>query len=105
MTTFEDRESPSCSICGKRHDEVDKLIAAGSGVNICDECVSLCYSIIKDERIPRAGAEHIEIPRPTEIKDTLDQYVVGQDRAKRVLSVAVHNHYKRLMAGDGDHGL
>jgi len=98
MTHFEDREPPTCSICGKRHDEVDKLIAAGSGINICDECITLCYSIVKDEAVPRAGREQIEVPRPTEIKDSLDQYVIGQDHAKRVLSVAVHNHYKRLMA-------
>jgi ATP-dependent Clp protease ATP-binding subunit ClpX len=99
MPSFQDSSSPNCSICGKRHDEVDKLIAAGSGINICDECVSLCYSIIQDERVPRAMPEHVHVPRPAETKMILDQYVVGQERAKRVLSVAVHNHYKRLLSG------
>jgi len=98
MPSFDHREPPSCSICGKRHDQVDKLIAAGSGINICDECVTLCYSIVEDERVPRAGREHIQLLSPAAIKEVLDQYVVGQERAKRVLSVAVHNHYKRLMA-------
>jgi len=98
MPSFDHKEPPSCSICGKRHDQVDKLIAAGSGINICDECVTLCYSIVEDERVPRAGREHIQLLSPAAIKEVLDQYVVGQERAKRVLSVAVHNHYKRLMA-------
>jgi len=99
MPSFDDREPPSCSICGKRHDQVDKLIAAGSGINICDECIALCYSIVRDERVPRAGREQTQVLAPAEIKEVLDQYVVGQEQAKRVLSVAVHNHYKRLMAG------
>jgi len=98
MPSFDHREPPSCSICGKRHDHVDKLIAAGSGINICDECITLCYSIVEDERAPRAGREQIQLLSPAAIKEVLDQYVVGQERAKRVLSVAVHNHYKRLMA-------
>ncbi|MCD6287932.1 MAG: ATP-dependent Clp protease ATP-binding subunit ClpX [Candidatus Hydrogenedentes bacterium] len=99
MPSFEDTTVPSCSICGKRHDEVDKLIAAGSGINICDECVALCYSIIQDENhVERPHTNQMRVPRPVEIKNMLDQYVVGQDRAKRVLSVAVHNHYKRLLS-------
>ena len=98
MPSFDHREPPSCSICGKRHDQVDKLIAAGSGINICDECITLCYSIVEDERVPRAGREQIQLLSPAAIKEVLDQYVVGQERAKRVLSGAVHNHYKRLMA-------
>jgi len=98
MPSFDDRSPPSCSICGKRHDQVDKLIAAGSGINICDECITLCYSIVREDRAPRPGHDEIQLLSPAEIKEVLDQYVVGQERAKRVLSVAVHNHYKRLMA-------
>ena len=101
MPSFEHKEPPSCSICGKRHDQVDKLIAAGSGINICDECITLCYSIVEDERVPRVGREQIQLLSPAAIKEVLDQYVIGQERAKRVLSVAVHNHYKRLMAKTG----
>ncbi|MFO7775999.1 MAG: ATP-dependent Clp protease ATP-binding subunit ClpX [Candidatus Hydrogenedentota bacterium] len=89
---------PTCSFCGKRHDEVNKLIA-GPDVNICDECVSLCGEIVAEDRA-RKGAKHdMKVPRPYEIKEFLDDYVVGQERAKRILSVGVHNHYKRISAG------
>ena len=86
----------SCSFCGKNQKEVKKLIA-GPTVYICDECIGLCNDIIaeeveKDE--PYAGST--PVPKPSEIKSILDDYVIGQDRAKKVLSVAVHNHYKRL---------
>ena len=86
-----------CSFCGKSQKEVKKLIA-GPTVYICDECISLCNDIIREE----FDAEEAEarpatkIPRPSEIKDILDEYVIGQERAKKVLSVAVHNHYKRI---------
>ncbi len=98
MPSFDDRSPPSCSVCGKRHDQVDKLIAAGSGINICDECITLCYSIVREDRAPRPWHDEIRLLSPAEIKEVLDQYVIGQERAKRVLSVAVYNHYKRLMA-------
>ncbi len=86
----------SCSFCGKTQKEVKKLIA-GPAVYICDECISLCNDIIaeeleKDERKPGPGPT----PRPSEIKAVLDEYVVGQERAKKTLAVAVHNHYKRI---------
>lgn len=90
--------APTCSFCGKRHDEVSKLVA-GPDVNICDECVKLCSEIVAEDRARRKGARAIHVPTPKEIKDFLDQYVVGQDQAKRILSVAVHNHYKRLATG------
>jgi ATP-dependent Clp protease ATP-binding subunit ClpX len=87
-----------CSFCGKSQHEVKKLIA-GPSVFICDECIELCNDIIRDE-VPAEGAEaktaKSDLPIPTEIKAILDQYVIGQDPAKRTLSVAVYNHYKRL---------
>jgi ATP-dependent Clp protease ATP-binding subunit ClpX len=85
-----------CSFCGKSQHEVRKLIA-GPTVFICDECVDLCNDIIREEtRSGQVGRKDGEVPSPQEICDTLDHYVIGQKRAKRVLSVAVHNHYKRL---------
>ena len=90
--------APTCSFCGKRHDEVSKLVA-GPDVNICDECVKLCSEIVAEDRARRKGGRTVHVPTPKEIKDFLDQYVVGQERAKRILSVAVHNHYKRLATG------
>ncbi|WP_168014429.1 ATP-dependent Clp protease ATP-binding subunit ClpX [Halomonas salinarum] len=87
-----------CSFCGKNQNEVRKLIA-GPSVYICDECVDLCNDIIREE-VLEADAESDEdrLPAPREIRHTLDDYVIGQDRAKMVLSVAVYNHYKRLRA-------
>lgn len=89
---------PTCSFCGKRHDEVNKLIA-GPDVNICDECVNLCGEIVAEERARKGTSRSMKVPPPKEIKGFLDQYVIGQDYAKRVLSVAVHNHYKRISSG------
>lgn len=88
-----------CSFCGKNQNEVRKLIA-GPSVYICDECVDLCNDIIREE-VLEADAESDEdrLPVPREIRNTLDDYVIGQDRAKMVLSVAVYNHYKRLRSG------
>ena len=85
-----------CSFCGKSQDEVRKLIA-GPSVFICDECVDLCNDIISEE-VQETGVEESEdkLPTPQEVKLTLDEYVIGQERAKKVLSVAVYNHYKRL---------
>src|SRR5438046_10280349 len=86
-----------CSFGGKSQHEVKKLIA-GPSVFICDECIELCNDIIRDE-VPAEGAESrvakSDLPVPTEIKAILDQYVIGQEPAKRTLSVAVYNHYKR----------
>jgi len=94
-----------CSFCGKSQHEVKKLIA-GPSVFICDECIELCNDIIRDEVPAEAASAKVgksDLPTPADIKDSLDQYVIGQDMAKRVLSVAVYNHYKRLkhMAAGG----
>jgi ATP-dependent protease Clp, ATPase subunit len=87
-----------CSFCGKSQHEVKKLIA-GPTVFICDECVALCMDIIREENKTAAVKSKDGVPTPTEIMTVLDDYVIGQNRAKRVLSVAVHNHYKRLAHG------
>ena len=84
-----------CSFCGKSQHEVRKLIA-GPSVFICDECVQLCNDIIREEIEEKTAAARSHLPRPREIMETLDQYVIGQTRAKRTLAVAVYNHYKRL---------
>lgn len=85
-----------CSFCGKNQDEVTKLIA-GPAVYICDECVDLCNDILKEELIsPYTANFGTKLPTPKELKDYLDSYVIGQNYAKKVLSVAVHNHYKRI---------
>ncbi|MEA4969798.1 MAG: ATP-dependent Clp protease ATP-binding subunit ClpX [Candidatus Pelethousia sp.] len=99
MTIFEDNGSVRCSFCGKSQDEVRRVIA-GPGVYICDECIELCQEIIDDDYFKADGdSEMREIPKPQEIAKTLDQYVIGQDMAKRSLAVAVYNHYKRITAG------
>ena len=87
-----------CSFCGKNQNEVRRLIA-GPSVYICDECVDLCNDIISEETQASDDQESPNrLPVPTEIKNILDQYVIGQVRAKKILSVAVYNHYKRLQA-------
>ena len=106
-----------CSFCGKHQDEVERMII-GPGVNICSECIGLCYDLLSDKpehpganRPNRGGASRahvqatdglsVNILTPEEIKDGLDQYVIGQDEAKRVLAVSVYNHYKRILSGKG----
>ncbi len=88
-----------CSFCGKTQKQVKKLIA-GPGVYICDECIDLCNEIIEDELSEASTAGIQELPKPQEIYEFLDQYVIGQDRAKKSLSVAVYNHYKRIKGPD-----
>jgi ATP-dependent Clp protease ATP-binding subunit ClpX len=91
-----DREKLHCSFCGKEQDAVRRLVA-GPGVYICDECIELCNEIIAEETDQDTGGVlQGELPKPAEIKGILDQYVIGQDRAKKALAVAVYNHYKRI---------
>ncbi len=87
-----------CSFCGKSQKQVKKLIA-GPGVYICDECIDLCNEIIEEELSESSDLQFTELPKPREIYDFLDHYVIGQDAAKKSLSVAVYNHYKRVQAG------
>ncbi|MDX2342784.1 MAG: ATP-dependent Clp protease ATP-binding subunit ClpX [Acidimicrobiia bacterium] len=98
MAKYEGGELLKCSFCGKSQKQVRKLIA-GPGVYICDECVELCNEIIEEELADTEEVSFAELPKPSEIYEFLDGYVVGQEKAKRVLSVAVYNHYKRVRAG------
>ena len=91
----ESKNTLYCSFCGKSQHEVKKLIA-GPTVFICDECVELCMDIIREENKSAMVRSREGVPTPRDICDVLDDYVIGQDTAKRILSVAVHNHYKRL---------
>ncbi len=96
MFKFTDEKGQlKCSFCGKTQDQVRKLVA-GPGVYICDECIELCNEIIEEEFGEETEIDFNDIPKPHEIKDILDQYVVGQEQAKKTLSVAVYNHYKRI---------
>ena len=98
----ESNEQLLCSFCGKSQRQVKKLIA-GPGVYICDECIDLCNEIIDEELTAPAGLDADNLPRPQEIYDVLNDYVVGQEEAKRTLAVAVYNHYKRVhMMSAGD---
>ncbi len=91
----DDRGQLKCSFCGKSQDQVKRLVA-GPGVYICDECIELCNDIIEEELSEEMEFEFQEVPKPQEIKDGLDDYVIGQERAKKALAVAVYNHYKRI---------
>ena len=97
--TKESNKLLHCSFCGKNQNEVNKLIA-GPSVFICDECVDLCNEIIRDELEEKSLKSRENLPKPQEIKSILDEYVIGQNHAKIVLSVAVYNHYKRLNSAD-----
>src|SRR5512133_505564 len=90
-----------CSFCGKGQDQVRRLIAGPGAVYICDECVELCREIIDEEHAaaPKARTPLSKIPTPKRIVELVDNYVIGQERAKKVLSVAVYNHYKRISHG------
>jgi ATP-dependent Clp protease ATP-binding subunit ClpX len=90
-----------CSFCGKTEDQVRKLIAGPGGAYICDECIDICQEIIDEEFMTEEQpSDEINLMKPREIKEFLDEYVIGQEEAKKVLSVAVYNHYKRVLAGD-----
>ena len=96
MSKFDEKKQLKCSFCGKNQDQVKRLVA-GPGVYICNECVELCFDIIDEEEYEIiASSGTMEIPKPKEIKGILDDYVVGQEMAKKALAVAVYNHYKRI---------
>ncbi|OIQ61496.1 ATP-dependent Clp protease ATP-binding subunit ClpX [Moorella thermoacetica] len=94
----DDKGQLKCSFCGKLQDQVKKLVA-GPGVYICDECIELCNEIIEEELSEDLNLEMGELPKPKEIREILDQYVISQDQAKKALAVAVYNHYKRINLG------
>ena len=94
----DDKVQLKCSFCGKLQEQVKKLVA-GPGVYICDECIELCNEIIEEELGEETSVGGKELPKPKEIKHILDDYVIGQEQAKRILSVAVYNHYKRIEMG------
>ena len=96
MSRYDEKKQLKCSFCGKTQEQVKRLVA-GPGVYICDECIELCSEIIEEEfEETKADAELNDIPKPKDIKAILDQYVIGQEKAKKSLSVAVYNHYKRI---------
>lgn len=101
MAKVDDKKQLKCSFCGKTQDQVRRLIA-GPGVYICDECIELCSEIITDEFEEDVQVDMDTLPRPKEIKEHLDQYVIGQDNAKKSLAVAVYNHYKRINSNVND---
>ena len=107
MARNDEKKSVRCSFCGKPQSLVNRLVA-GNGVYICDECVRLCMSIIDEGYQPESVStaqvtlRRDQLPKPAEMRATLDDYIIGQDRAKVVLSVAVYNHYKRILRGDQD---
>ena len=107
MARNDEKKSVRCSFCGKPQSLVNRLVA-GNGVYICDECVRLCMSIIDEGYEPESVStaqvtlRRDQLPKPAEMRATLDDYIIGQDRAKVVLSVAVYNHYKRILRGDQD---
>ncbi|BAK80798.1 ATP-dependent Clp protease ATP-binding subunit ClpX [Candidatus Arthromitus sp. SFB-rat-Yit] len=95
MAKLDENKQLKCSFCGKNQEQVKRLIA-GPGVYICDECINLCSEIITDDCVDDQKVGLSKVPKPKEIKDYLDQYIIGQDRAKRSVSVAIYNHYKRI---------
>ena len=106
MAKSDDKKTICCSFCGKRQDQVHRMIAGMDGTFICDECVTLCSEIMEEEDDIAMPSEYtqeqgINLLKPKEIKEFLDQYVIGQEEAKKVLSVAVYNHYKRVLSAEG----
>ncbi len=109
MAKYDESKNLRCSFCGKLQSQVERMIA-GPGVCICNECIELCLNVLEDDPLPaprrsrkkEKEKEETVLPRPAEIKQYLDEYVIGQDDAKRSLAVAVYNHYKRIFFGDDD---
>jgi ATP-dependent Clp protease ATP-binding subunit ClpX len=101
MAKYDEKKQLKCSFCGKTQEQVKRLIA-GPGVYICDECIDLCSEIIADEFQETVDFDPKSVPKPNEIKEYLDSYVIGQERAKKSLAVAVYNHYKRINTNKDD---
>lgn len=101
MVKYDDKKQLKCSFCGKSQEQVKRLIA-GPGVYICDECIELCSEIIAEEFEETTHVNTGTLPKPAEIKNYLDQYIIGQEKAKRSLAVAVYNHYKRINSNEVD---
>lgn len=101
MAKYDEKKQLKCSFCGKTQEQVKRLIA-GPGVYICDECIDLCSEIIADEFQEAVDFDPKSVPKPNEIKEYLDSYVIGQERAKKSLAVAVYNHYKRINTNKDD---
>lgn len=101
-STGSNRNRELCSFCGRTRRSTDAFVEGPGGVFICPDCVELCYNIVRQEKRRQGGSAILlkDMPKPREIKEFLDQYVIGQDKAKKALSVAVHNHYKRLVHAD-----
>ncbi|MBR1968489.1 MAG: ATP-dependent Clp protease ATP-binding subunit ClpX [Clostridia bacterium] len=95
---MKDNEHLHCSFCGKPEELTNRLIAGPSGIYICDECIEVCRDVLKEEQSKENPQVEVKLLKPAEIKERLDQYIIGQDEAKKVLSVAVYNHYKRINA-------
>ena len=95
MSKYEEKRQLKCSFCGKTQDQVRRLIA-GPNVYICDECVELCDEIIQEEIEETMEEDTTSLPKPKEMMEILNDYVIGQERAKKILSVSVYNHYKRI---------
>jgi ATP-dependent Clp protease ATP-binding subunit ClpX len=100
----QNNKKSACSFCGRTKRQMDAFVEGPAGVNICPECIDLCYNIVKQERRRTQGADTMfdEVPKPRKIKEFLDENVIGQEKAKRGLAVAVHNHYKRLLHTDSE---
>jgi ATP-dependent Clp protease ATP-binding subunit ClpX len=101
-STGSGRSREMCSFCGRAKRQMDAFVEGPGGVFICPDCVELCYNIVRQEKRRQGGSSIVfeEVPKPREIKEFMDQYVIGQEKAKKALSVAVHNHYKRLVHTD-----
>ena len=102
MTKREEKELVKCSFCGKTQDQVRKIVAGPKCLYICDQCIELCMAIIEEEVSNFEKTDLQDLMLPREIKAKLDEYVIGQERAKKALAVAVYNHYKRITVSDAD---